>query len=1160
VTSVIVFLLVSAAAWGATNTWNKTTTATFNWQDAANWSGGGFPSLAGDVANITLGIGAPTTINLGGGTITISALNRSGTGYHNIINGTLVFAANGNASISNRISATSESDAISADVTLNTNTIISTYQHSWYGAPNNSCGLKIGGVLGGQVGLYKDGPGMLMLTNDANSFAGTVTVANGVLYARHAGATAGWGVLGDAGNAIVLGSPGARGGLLGYQSSTAFTRPIELAGLGGMLIPPMPNVISNVISGAGELLVAHYDNLIFRGSQNNTYSGGTRIQNRYTFAFDNVKTFGTGDVKIEYSGRLFMMYPAVNVDPAAKVLVTSLGQGAKIGPNIVGGILILGSDSVPTIDTNSSGVIALGGPEYNAPDGPGKAAMSSGPNINTRFATNAATLGNGYMHYGFWSRSQAGTFTGSSLQPSLDGMYRFTCGGGGLTLDRTSSTIGVLTGTNGVEVFMIPGNAALLGPTFNDVNDFSGPLKLHENTFLSGYVYSSGGSSFGATNGPLEMKGGFLRVQRAENALSIVKKGTLTFENLSILNMFNSSATYTTRLDVASMVRTNGGMLVFSSQYWGFGTFNQITVSTPPAVTHGIVPPYLIWDNGGNPNTNLFFLGYVVGAGFTNAPFTAGSLTGAVASSIATVTNVESVPPGGIEVYALKTKKNLSSNGSADKIKIGSGGLILHGSTTNTAPIDFGDNEGVIYCGGSASEGYTYQLSGNLSGTNGLTIGGDRYMGYPAPLTISTDNSSSLTGTVTINHGAVVLIQDSVNLGPDRNPIMLNGGTGGYLDRFGALGPAAAKSTNNHAIWLGPEGGSIYCQVNGRTLKLAAPISGPGFLAVAGNTTAYITNDLNDYAGGTVLHNSGTLYVGYDGNTVSGLGRLGPGPVVLGAAGGNGTLYLYGTNNVDPNSRVLVLRLAGPGSLLGLYGRTTRIGSLEGDGQVFLTYTSSPACKLYTGGNDASTEFSGIIYDNGGTGSLVKEGSGTFTLSGYNTYASTTTVYQGTLLVNGTVTGPTVVTNGAVLGGKGVMASPVTLTGGKLAPGSAGKGVLTVNGNVTFDAASTYQVTLAGTNPGVDYGQLSASGTINLNGAALSITLAAAPQIGQQFTIMDNPAGATIGGSTFAGGSAVTALPFNGKSYAFGVNYAGGPDGKDVVLTVLPTGTIFMIR
>jgi hypothetical protein len=59
---------------------------------------------------------------------------------------------------------------------------------------------------------------------------------------------------------------------------------------------------------------------------------------------------------------------------------------------------------------------------------------------------------------------------------------------------------------------------------------------------------------------------------------------------------------------------------------------------------------------------------------------------------------------------------------------------------------------------------------------------------------------------------------------------------------------------------------------------------------------------------------------------------------------------------------------------------------------------------------------------------------------------------------------------------------------------------------------------------------------------------------------MDNPAGATIGGSTFAGGSAVTALPFNGKSYAFGVNYAGGPDGKDVVLTVLPTGTIFMIR
>ena len=802
----IVFVLASAVAQAATYTWKTTSNLAgpYNWQDATNWNGGGFPSLPDDVAIFTATFPTPwaasTKISLGG-TVTLGTLSRSGGGWYEITNGTLLFATTtGSAVISNRTPAY---DSFTANVTFNTNTIITENQNNW-GSSSYVIGLMIVGVVGssGDFGLYKDGPGMLALINDANSFTGKITVANGWFFAK--GATAGnWGVLGNPANTIVLGSPGARGGLMGYQSSVPFTRPIELAGVGGILRSPIPNVVSNVISGSGELVIANNDDVYFRGAADNTYSGGTRIYNRYTFAYNNARILGSGDVKIEYYGRLFLMNPAVNVDPAAKVLITSLGNGA-IGPNIVGGILILGADSVPTIDTNSSGVIALGGPNHNLPTGPGQAAMSSGTNINNRFAVGAPQLGNGYMYYGDWSRTQNGTFTGGSLQPNLDGMYRFVSGESRLILDHTGDRVGVLTGTNGVEVF---GMAA--GPNFNDGNDFSGPLKVHVKARVVGYAWSSGVSSFGATNGPVEMKGGELWVQRADNAYNLAQKGTLSFESASMILMRNTSASYTTRFDVASMVRTNGGLLILNSLSGGLGGYNRITAVTPPAVTYGIVPPYFISDAWTDPNT-LAFLNYVADVGFTNAPFTVNSLTGAVATSIASVTNVESVPSGGIEVYALKTKTNLLSNGSAEKIKIGSGGLILQGTTTNTAPIDFGASEGIIYLGGSSSAGWRHQLLGALSGTNGLAIGGDHTTSsYPAYLTIGADNSSSLTGTITINHGGVVLITSSSNLGPDSNLIVLNSGAGTYTERFGGLGAAATKSTNNHAIWLGSEGGRL---------------------------------------------------------------------------------------------------------------------------------------------------------------------------------------------------------------------------------------------------------------------------------------------------------------------------------------------------------------
>lgn len=94
---------------------------------------------------------------------------------------------------------------------------------------------------------------------------------------------------------------------------------------------------------------------------------------------------------------------------------------------------------------------------------------------------------------------------------------------------------------------------------------------------------------------------------------------------------------------------------------------------------------------------------------------------------------------------------------------------------------------------------------------------------------------------------------------------------------------------------------------------------------------------------------------------------------------------------------------------------------------------------------------------------LVKDGSGTLTLEGDNTYVGTTDVLAGTLLVNGTTSGQGdyTVHAGATLGGTGSIGADVNfLPGSFLTPGTS-IGTLTVAGDLGFDA--TYQWELSDT-------------------------------------------------------------------------------------------------
>src|SRR5713226_2307443 len=364
-------------------------------------------------------------------------------------------------------------------------------------------------------------------------------------------------------------------------------------------------------------------------------------------------------------------------------------------------------------------------------------------------------------------------------------------------------------------------------------------------------------------------------------------------------------------------------------------------------------------------------------------------------------------------------------------------------------------------------------------------------------------NAQTVTGGITIHSGAIT----TTGGGNGINATVTGGGTGGV-----AITTNGVITSNGIGINSSVTGGSGNTAIttNAAVNALAsngivAHTTGTGSIAV--NVNAPVTAGVFglDLLGGTTktVTNSSTISgtvtgINADRVNVTNLGAItGSTGIHTSAAassvftsgaitGTGGTAVLF---SGPANTFTLGPGFAVNGLVLGVAGDTFQLG---GSG---------------TSSFDASLVGPAAQYRNFGV--FNKVGDSTWTLTGTNALALPWTVQQGILNVAGSLpNSPFTVNAGGTLGGNGIVGNTV-INGGVLSPGNS-IGLLTVQGNLVFTAASSYMIEVSPS--AAD--RTNVTGTATLGGATVNTSFAAGTYVAKQYTIL-NAAGGVSG--TFAG-------------------------------------------
>jgi autotransporter-associated beta strand protein len=433
------------------------------------------------------------------------------------------------------------------------------------------------------------------------------------------------------------------------------------------------------------------------------------------------------------------------------------------------------------------------------------------------------------------------------------------------------------------------------------------------------------------------------------------------------------------------------------------------------------------------------------------------------------------------------------------------GGIQLVETGNNLAPISLTghttiNNTGILGMGIWTLGSVAINSDANIgTANNRVTFGIDT---YPAP------------GPVSITHGVggsifanTVGIQ-AVTAGASSDVDVTNNGA---ISVTGGFGIVAAIQSGSGNVTVHHNGSIAISPGTGNETGIAAGT----LFNVPGNVTVSVSGNIstspaaNSTGINAVTANGNVLIDIAAGATISAGGT----GIAAAASGGTTTINVLGTVSGAFAAKFLGTMNVGNGGTTG-----TIIGNVLDRG--ILNFNRADAISY--GGVISDFSFSGI----GGTGHVQQNGSGTLTLTGINTYAGFTNVNAGTLIVDGSIASSkrTNVAAGATLGGSGIVGNTAINTGGTLAPGSAASafGPLTVQGNLTFAAASSYMIQVSPAKAG----RTDVTGIAALGGATVNANFAPGAYVAKQYTIVN-----ATGGVTDTFGSLTTSnMPSNLKA------------------------------